>query len=92
VFEGEAHIVGNEQVEMAIAIAVEKTATCAPARLLIPQAGGFGHVCERAIAIVSVETVLAIVGAKNIFEAVRCCSPLRILLMPIQLPEGLPSL
>ena len=36
-FEGESNIVGDEQVEMAVAVVVDKAATSTPAWLFVPE-------------------------------------------------------
>ena len=70
VLEGEAHIVGNKKIEVAIAVVVEETASCSPARLVVPQAGGLGYVSKRSIAVVAVETILTKIGAEDVLESV----------------------
>jgi len=70
VFEGEADVIGDEQVKMAIAIVIDKSATGAPARLVVEQAGVFGDIGEGAVTIVAEQDVLAEIGAENVVEAV----------------------
>ena len=70
VFERETNVVGHEEIEMAVAVVVEKSTTRTPAGLFVQQSGGLGHVGEGAVSVVAVQTVLSEVGAKNIFEAI----------------------
>ena len=69
-FEREAHVIGNEQIKVPIPVVVQETASRSPAGLIVPKAGTLGYVGKRPIAVVSIETVLAEVGAKNILESV----------------------
>src|ERR1700757_2996924 len=70
VLEGEAHVVGDEQVEVAVAVVIHKAATRAPAGLVVPQPGRLGHIGEGAVTIVAEEAILAVVRAEDIFESV----------------------
>ena len=38
-FERQTHIVGDKQIEIAVAVIVQESATRAPARLIIPKPG-----------------------------------------------------
>ena len=66
----ELHIVGDEQVKMAVAVVVEKAAAGAEADLCVQQACLPGYVGEGAVAVVSVKLVPAVVGAEHVFKAV----------------------
>ena len=68
--EREAHVIGNEQIEIPIPVVVDETAARPPAWRIVPQSGTPGHVGKRSIAVVAVETVLPEVCAKNILESV----------------------
>jgi len=70
VFEGKADVVRDKQVEMSVAIVVDKRATRAPSRLIIPQAGFFRDIGERSIAIVAMQLVLSEAGAEKILETI----------------------
>src|SRR5580658_2036281 len=75
VLEGEADVVRNKKIEVAIAVVVQETAPGAPpdlivARLTIPQPGGLGHLGKRSIAVVTIKTVLPKIRAKDIFKSV----------------------
>src|SRR5437667_9654309 len=63
-------VVGDEQIEFAVAIVVDKRAASVPT-LAVPAHPGFvGHISERAIAVIVVKHVLAKIGDEEIFEAV----------------------
>src|SRR5437667_6011710 len=63
-------VVGDEQIEFAVAIVVDKRAASVPT-LAVPAHPGFvGHIGERAIAVIVVKHVLAKIGDEEIFEAV----------------------
>src|SRR5258708_17416634 len=70
VFEGEAHIVRYEQMEVPIAVVVEETASRTPSRLLVPKTGGLGHVGKRSISVVAIETILPKIRAEDVLESV----------------------
>src|SRR5262249_49338691 len=70
VFEREMHVVGNEQIEIAVAIIVNETASRSPTLLLVPKASTLGYVSKRAIAVVAIQTVLSEVSTKNVLETV----------------------
>src|SRR5579871_161732 len=55
---------------MAVAVVVNKAATGAPSRLIVPEAGCLGHVGEGTIAVVSIKAVLAKGRAEDVFKAV----------------------
>ena len=66
----EVHVVGDEQIEPAVAVVVEETAAGAPAAAGARHAGLFGHIGERAVAVVVVEHVPAPIADEQIVEAV----------------------
>src|SRR5208283_697036 len=66
----ETHIIRNKQIEMAIPVVIEESATSAPTRLVIQEAGRFGDLGKRAVTVVLEEHVLSEVRAKNIVEAI----------------------
>src|SRR5947207_15987194 len=68
--KGKPHIVGDEKVQVPVAIVVHKAATGAPALLLTPKPGLLGQIRESAIAVIAVENVLPEAGAENIVKAV----------------------
>src|ERR1700722_12218920 len=80
VLEGEAHVVRNKKIEVAIAVVVQETAPGSPSdlivprlavpRLTIPKSGGLGYVSKRSIAVVTIKTVLPKIRAKDIFKSV----------------------
>ena len=63
-------VVGDEEIELAVAIVVNEGAAGAPARFLAGDARLFADVGEGAVAVVVVENVLAVVGDEQVVEAV----------------------
>ncbi len=63
-------VVGDEQIELAVAVVVHKCAAGVPALAIAGDAGLLAHIGERAVAVVVVENILAEVGDEQIFEAV----------------------
>src|SRR5208337_105976 len=68
--DGEANIVGNKQIEVAIPVIVDKTAPRTPARLCVQQPCLFRNVGKRTVAIIAIKPVLPEVSAKDIFKPV----------------------
>jgi uncharacterized protein YjbJ (UPF0337 family) len=64
--EVKANVVGDEEVQMAVAVVVEESTSSAPARFGLPQSGLPGYIGKSAIAVVTIKTVLTKVGAENI--------------------------
>src|SRR5438067_10456493 len=64
------HIVADEQVEMSIAVVIKKGRPRIPVVLRLKQAGLPGHVGEGAIPVVTVQHVLAVIGNKQVQEAI----------------------
>ncbi len=71
----EDKIVRHEQVELAIPIVIEKSATGAKARLRIHQSRCLGDVGEGAIAVVVIQRVLAPVSNEEVFKPVVVIIP-----------------
>ena len=70
-FERKSDVVGNEEVEMPVAVVVQECAASAPScRTRLQKSGCFGDIGERAITIVAVQAVLSEVGAEDVVEAV----------------------
>ena len=69
-FEIEFEIIGDEQIQPAVAIVIDERAARAPARPSMQQAGLLRHIGERAVAVVAVKDVLAPVGDEQIVEPV----------------------
>src|ERR1700685_2616146 len=69
-FKRKTHVIGNEEIQVPIAVVIEKTASRAPTWLIIPKAGRFGHISKRSISVIAIEAVLPAVRAKNIFDSV----------------------
>ena len=66
----EVHVVGDEQVQMAIAIVIEKTTTGSPPVPAARDAGLLGNIGESAVTVVVIEHVPAPVADKQVVEAV----------------------
>ena len=68
--ERRVQVVRDEQIEAAVAVVVDPGAAGAVAHVVLQQARLRGHVGERAVAVVAIEHVLAVVGDEEIVEAV----------------------
>src|SRR5439155_11683383 len=66
----EIDVVGDEEIEFAVTIVVDKRAASVPTLAVPAHAGFVGHIGERAIAVIVVKHVLAKIGDEEIFEAV----------------------
>ena len=66
----EVDVVGDEEVEMAVAVVVEEGAAGVPTGGGLEEAGFGGDVGEGAVAVVAVEDVLAVVGDEEVVPAV----------------------
>src|SRR5271157_1045947 len=66
----EVNIVGDEKIQAAVAVIVNKGAAGVPSRALARHAGLFADVGERAVAVVVIEDVLAEVGNEQVIPAV----------------------
>jgi len=69
---GEIHVdvIGDEEIEFAVAIVVNEGATAVPAVAVCCDAGFFGDFGEGAVAVIVIETILAEVADEEIVEAV----------------------
>jgi hypothetical protein len=70
VARSKVHVVGDKEVEMAVAVVVEKCASGAKAIASVQQAGFGRHIGKCAVAVVAVEAVVAVVGEEQVLEAV----------------------
>src|SRR5207302_5948548 len=66
----ETDVVGDEQVEMAVAVIVQKCATGSPACFLPDYPGFFADVSKSSITVIVVKHIPAVVGDVQIFPAV----------------------
>ena len=66
----EIDVVGDEQIELPVAIVVDEGAACVPARAFARHAGLLADVGERAVAVVVVQNILAEVGDEQIVPSV----------------------
>ena len=66
----EVYVVGDKQIEMAVAVVVEKGAAGVPPCLRLQQARLLCDIRESSIAVVTVENVLAVVADKQIVPAI----------------------
>src|SRR5207249_8106184 len=68
--EVENQVVGDEQIQAAVAVVVHPSATTAPTLAGMQQAGRLRYIRERAVAVVAVQDVLRPAGDKKILETV----------------------
>ena len=68
--EIESQVVGDEEIDATVAIVVDERATRSPSRAPGRQPGARGHVLEPAVAAVSIENVLPVVGDEDVQPAV----------------------
>jgi len=66
----ELHIIGDEKIEMAISVVIEKSASCTKAISGMEEARRRSDVGECAVSVVAIETVVAVVGEEKIFETI----------------------
>jgi hypothetical protein len=66
----EVDVVGNEEVEIAVAVVVEEGATCIPTSFRLQQTGFRSDVGEGAVAVIAIENVLAVVADDEVVPAV----------------------
>src|SRR5216684_1594874 len=71
----EINVVGDEKIEAAVAIVIDKRATCVPARAFARHARLLADVGESSISVVVVENVLAVVGYEKIVPSVVVIVP-----------------
>src|ERR1022692_831851 len=69
-FRIEGDIVGDEKIQPAVPIVVQKRTASAEPRMRIPQSGFFGDVRKGAVAVVAIQDVLAPTGDEEIFKPV----------------------
>src|SRR5205085_10628762 len=69
---GQIHVdvVGDEKVETPVAVVVDESAACVPARAFARHAGLLAHIDEGSISVIVIEDVLAVVGYEDIVPAV----------------------
>src|ERR1700686_2430137 len=70
IFKGKAHIVGNEQIQMSVAIVIYEAAAGPKPVLIAQQSRRLRHIGESSIPVVAVQNVLPERGAKDILEAI----------------------
>src|SRR6185312_8364819 len=75
--EVENQVVGNEQIQMAVAIIIHPCATCAPPLAGMQQPGLLCHIAESTIPIVAIQNILRPTGNKKILETVVVVVPHR---------------
>ena len=66
----EGDVVGDEEIDVAVAVEIQETTAGAPSAGRPGEAGALGHVGERAVAVVMVEHVAAVVADEQIVESV----------------------
>src|SRR5215471_179766 len=70
IFKRKANVVGNEKVQVSIAVVINERAAGAKPWLIVPEPGRFGYVCESAVAVVAVKRVLPEICEENIVKSV----------------------
>src|SRR6202034_1959030 len=75
IFKGEAHIVGNEQIQMSVAVVIYEAAAGPKPMLSAQQSGRPRDIGESSIPVVAVQNVLPERGAKDIVEAIVVVVP-----------------
>ena len=66
----DVEVIGDEQVEQAVAIALDERASGGVANAWLQEPGLFCHVGEGAVAVVTVEAILAVAGDEEVVEAI----------------------
>src|ERR1039458_4018094 len=69
---GQVHVdvVGNEEVEAAVAVIIDEGAACVPARAFARHAGLLADIGKGSIPVVVIEDILAVVGDEEIVPAI----------------------
>src|ERR1700680_12879 len=70
IFEGKANVVGNEEIQMSIAVVIHERTAGPKLRLIAPQPRGLRNIGERSVAVVAVKHVLTEISAKDIVKAI----------------------
>ena len=70
IFKGKANVVGNEEIQMSIAVVIQEGAAGSKPLLIAPQPGRLGNIGESSVAVVAVKHVLPEIGAKDIVKAI----------------------
>src|ERR1700723_3009061 len=70
VFEREAHVIRDKQVQVTVAVVVQETASRPPARLFVPKTDCLGYIGKRAVSAVAIKMVLTIGGEKDILKSI----------------------
>ena len=68
--EIEVDVVGDEQVETAVAVVVDERRARSPSEPRVLQAGALGQLGKRSVAVVAIQAVLAVVGDEQVLVAV----------------------
>src|SRR5438067_2368471 len=71
----EINVVGDEEIEVAIAVVVQKRAASPPSGVLVVQSGFFGDVSKGSVAVVPIKFVLTVVGAEQVLKSVIVIVP-----------------
>src|SRR5260370_4982024 len=69
--ERKSNVVRYEEVEMTIAVVIQKSTSGSPShRPRFPESGLLGHIRKSAVAIIAVEAILSVIGTEDVVEAV----------------------
>src|ERR1019366_2771674 len=63
-------IIRDKEVQQPVPVVVHKSAAAAESRLGVQQAGLLRHIGESAIAVISIQAILAVITEKEILEAI----------------------
>src|SRR6266853_4258607 len=70
IFKGKANVVGNEEIQMPIAVVIQEGAAGSKPLLIARQPGRLRHIGESSVAVIAVKHVLPEIGAKDIVKAI----------------------
>src|SRR5439155_15534733 len=68
--EIQIHVIGYEQVQLAVLVVIQKRTACAPPHRFVQQPRLLSNVTKSAIPIVSIENILTVIGDKQIVVSV----------------------
>src|SRR5215472_3656549 len=70
IFKRKPNVIGNEEIQVSVAVVVYEAAAGSKSWLIVPKAGRLGHIGERSVAVIAVQAVLSKIGAKYVVKAV----------------------
>src|SRR5581483_7153817 len=66
----EVYVIGDKQIELSVAVIIQKTASCAPPVFRSRYAGLFGNICEGSIPIIVIKNVSAEIRHEQIVKTI----------------------